>query len=220
MTCDEWRAQHLAGERTPQMDAHRRGCAACRAARPQLDQLRAHLADGAVWEEPPPELADRVLDTIRAGTAAEAAPRPPTARGRPLARWLAGAAAAVLVASGVLAVAARTSDPAPHWRLALEAAPAAPHATAEVEGWNGPTGMRVELDVDGLGPSGERGYYAIWFTSPDGRHVPAGTFRDDGKVVGWAGVTRDEFPRVWVTLEADDGDESLSGTTVLDTPGH
>jgi hypothetical protein len=202
------------------MDAHVGGCAACRAARLQLDQLRAHLADQAVWEEPAPALADRVLDTIRAGTAAEAAPLAGRSRARPRARWLAGAAAAVLLVFGVLAFAARSTPSAPDWQLALRATPEAPGAVADVEGWNGPTGMRVELHVEGLEPSGDDRYYAIWFTSPDGRHVPAGTFRDSGDVVAWAGVTRDEFPRVWVTLEPDDGDEALSGPTVLDTPGY
>jgi hypothetical protein len=37
-------------------------------------------------------------------------------------------------------------------------------------------------------------------------------------VWGWSGVTEAEFPRIWITLEPNDGDQSLSGPAVLDTP--
>ncbi|MPY95054.1 MAG: hypothetical protein GEV08_18940 [Acidimicrobiia bacterium] len=217
MTCEEWSARYLAGEVSAQAEAHLRGCASCRRARPQLDQLRSRLGDPAVWESPGPGLAEDVLDSVRAGTAAAATPRPARPRHRRRGWRLAGAAAAVLAALAGFALWPRAEGP--DWRLALEATTEAPGAVASVEGWRSVTGTRMQLDVEGLAPSGEGAYYAIWLTSPDGRHVPAGTFRGSGTVVGWAGVGRDEFPRVWVTLEQADGDEALSGTTVLDTPG-
>ncbi len=56
-------------------------------------------------------------------------------------------------------------------------------------------------------------------SSDSGEHVPAGTFRESGQIESWAGVTRADFPRMWITLEPDDGDERLTGETVADTPG-
>ena len=56
-------------------------------------------------------------------------------------------------------------------------------------------------------------------TSPSGQHVSAGTFREAGRIEAWSGVRRSDFPRIWNTLEPDDGDERLSGVTIADTPG-
>ncbi len=232
MTCDEYRAQRLAGDLDAQTDAHLRGCAACRAAGAGLDQLSVRLAEPAVWEAPSPALADDVLAAITAaahGTAPTAAPGSPgTATGdhgrptprpaRPWRRAVLAIAAALLVVAGAVALVGRGPGDGPDWQVALEATSAAPRAVAEAKGWNTATGVRIELDVSGLPPSGDDAYYAMWLTSPDGRHVPVGTFRDSGTVYAWSGVSRADFPRFWVTLEPNDQDESLSGPTVLDTP--
>jgi hypothetical protein len=105
------------------------------------------------------------------------------------------------------------------WELALRANDSVPGAVVSVHGWNKGTGTRLRLDVEGLPPAGPSEYYAIWMTSIDGQHVPAGTFRESGRIEAWSGVTRADFPRIWITLEPDDGDERLSGATVVDTPG-
>ena len=72
-------------------------------------------------------------------------------------------------------------------------------------------GTHLQLDVDGLAPAGPNEYYTIWMTSDDGQHVPAGTFRESGQIEAWSGVKRSDFPRIWITLEPDDGDERLTG---------
>jgi len=58
--------------------------------------------------------------------------------------------------------------------------------------------------------------WELWLTS-EAVHVSAGTFTAAGDVELWVGVARRDYPRLWVTLEPVDEDESLSGLNVLDT---
>ena len=87
---------------------------------------------------------------------------------------------------------------------------------AVVEGWNEPGGTRVSLDIEGLPMAPEGSIYEFWFTRDD-IHISAGTFVSPIDVQLWAGVTRREFPRLWITLEPIDNDESPSGINVMDT---
>lgn len=215
MTCDAFRAAHLAGARSPATDAHLHGCGACRRALGDLDEVAARLADPAVWEEPDPGLLARVAEALGEHTG-----RPATARRRlPRRRWAVAAATAAAVVVAVVATAQVGRGEAPDWRVALVPTAAAPGAVATVAGWVEDSGTRMELEVEGLPPASGGGHYALWLTAPDGRHVSAGTFTASGTLVTWAGASRAEFPRLWVTLEPDDGDETLSGTSVLDMPG-
>ena len=127
-----------------------------------------------------------------------------------------GAAFAAIVAVVAVVVSGSGSEH-PDFQFELAGTRAAPAASATVYGWDEAAGTRLELDVEGLPPSGPDAYYAVWMTSADGRHVAAGTFRSSGTVWAWSGVTEVEFPRVWVTLEPNDRDESLSGPAVLDS---
>jgi hypothetical protein len=246
VNCDEVRAALLAGDRNPAVEAHRRTCVACRRAEPGLEVLRRHLDDPDVWVEPSFDLEDRVAAAVRtAATGAAGLPIPgardrtgagrdhpserthPRSRSRERARrrrwslangWVvAGMGAAVAAVVALIAIlVSGSSGPHPDFEVALIGTRNAPAATAHVYGWNDAAGTRLKIDIDGLPPSGPDAYYTIWMTSPDGRHVPAGTFRSSGVVWGWAGVTEAEFPRIWVTLEPNDHDESLSGPAVLD----
>lgn len=217
MNCDDARAVYMSGDNAPQAVAHIKGCAECRRAVPELDQIRSRLSDPDLWEMPSPELRDRLVDTMAAATAPPV-PSPTISTPRRSRRLLAiGAAAAVAVIVAALAVLNPGADD-PDWEFALEASDAAPGATATIGGWNEQTGTRLELVVEGLPPAGADAYYALWLTAPDGRHIPAATFSESGTVSGWVAVSRRDFPRVWITLEAIDEDESLSGVKVLDTP--
>jgi hypothetical protein len=231
VNCDEVRAALLAGDRSAAVEAHRRGCAACRRAEPGLEMMRRHLHDADLWVEPSPELQDRVVAAVRTAATGTGTARAPDAgvetadARRPGRRWslssgvavaAMGAAFAAVVAVIAVVVAGSGSEH-PDFQFALVGTRAAPAASATVYGWNEAAGTRLELDVEGLPPSGPDAYYTVWMTSPDGRHVPAGTFRSSGTVWVWSGVTEIEFPRVWVTLEPNDHDESLSGPAVLDT---
>jgi hypothetical protein len=133
---------------------------------------------------------------------------------------LVGAAAALVigVVAASLVIVHGRADGA-DWELSLYANDSVPGAEVSVHGWNTGTGTRLRLDVEGLAPAGPSEYYAIWMSSIEGQHVPAGTFRESGRIEAWSGVTRSDFPRIWITLEPDDGDERLTGATVVDTPG-
>ena len=72
------------------------------------------------------------------------------------------------------------------------------------------------LAVNGLDPAPDGYIYEFWLS--DGpRYVSAGTFRAGGVVELWVGVSRRDFPRMWVTLEPIDTDAGPSSATVLDT---
>lgn len=209
MNCDEFRAQYLAGENGDATDAHLTGCAACRSRHPDLEAGRIALMDPAIWEEPPPELQDQVIALIAGNQS-----RAPTGVGR-LERWVRPlvAAAVVVVAVGLYGV---LRSPSPDWEVAMPGTDLAPLATSTVAGWNTDAGTRMILAVKGLDPAPDGFVYEFWLS--DGPlHISAGTFSADGEIELWAGVTRAEFPRLWVTLEPLDDDESPSGHTVLDT---
>jgi hypothetical protein len=169
------------------------------------------LRDPAVWAEPDHNLAGRVAEAVTAA----ARSRPPIRRGQ--SRWiLRGAAAAASIAViGVVTVAFINQ---PDWRVDLVPTVEAPVAAAEVFGWNTAAGTRMEITVSGLNQAPSGFYYEIWMTAPDRRHVSAGTFRGSGTVSVWSAVRRAEYPRIWITLEPADGDTTISGETVLDSP--
>ena len=92
----------------------------------------------------------------------------------------------------------------------------APAATSTVAGWNENTGTRLLVTIEGLDPAPEGYLYEFWLS--DGPlHISAGSFTDSGEIDLWTGVRRGDFPRLWVTLEPIDEDESPSSLTVLDT---
>ncbi len=207
MNCEELQARLLAGEPVA-AEGHLASCAACRSAVPDLEALRQRLADPALWEEPSPELGDRVVEMV-VGAAGDRRP----VRSR---RWIPVWVAAVGTVAAALVVGV-VRPGAPDWELELRATASGSVAVAQVAGWNTDAGTRMELEVEGLRRVGPDAYYELWLTSPDGRHVSAGTFRGPGEVTLWAGVRRADYPRIWVTLEPADGNPAPSGETVLDS---
>ena len=173
------------------------------AAEAHLNQVG--LDDAALWEEPSAGFAAAVIDAIDPSPAAGA-----TVRSSRL-WWMVGAAAAVLIAVGVY-----TMRPAPaDWEVALAPTDAAPGVEARVLGWNEASGTRMELVVKGLEPAPNGFVYELWLS--DGPvHVSAGTFHNPVDVTLWAGVSRGDFPRLWITLEPLDDDPS-PGLNLLDT---
>ena len=215
MTCDEFQRSYLLGDVTPAGEAHLRGCVDCQLVTPELEVLGARLSDPAVWEPPGSELRARVVGAV------VSAARPVGVSGRSVRRWwMAGVAATLLIAvvAASLVVVSGRADGA-DWEQPLYAKHASPGAVVSVQGWNTETGTRLRVDVEGLAPAGPNEYYAIWMSSTSGQHVPAGTFRESGQIEAWSAVARSEFPRIWITLEPDDGDERLTGPTIADTPG-
>ncbi len=210
MTCDRARTLYLAGDAGDDELAHLAACAACRDERSALDTTRSALSGRAMWLEPAPHIADQVVAMISGSPAA--AVREPRRRAKAWTR-LAAVAAAVVVAVG-LGIATR--PPAPDWEVAMPGTEAAPAATASVKGWNEEGGTRLRLNIAGLPDAPTGSVYEFWLTS-DAVHVSAGTFAAAGEVELWVGVARRDYPRLWVTLEKLDEDESLSGVNVMDT---
>ena len=207
MSCTEFQAEFLEGRMSRAADAHLAGCSTCRSQLTELRSIRSVIEDPATWEEPSSALEHRVVTDIVSMTESTPAGT----------KWwpamVAVAASLILITATVgFAVRAR-----PDWTLALDATEVQPAAAATVEGWNTDTGTRMRLNVSGLADLATDSYYEIWLTSPDGRHVSAGTFTGSGEVEATIAVRRSEFPRVWITVETNDEDESLSGETVLDT---
>ncbi len=122
------------------------------------------------------------------------------------------------MAAAIVAVAAfaLTAGSGPDGEVPLPATGEAPAAAGVVKGWNEAAGTRIVLDIEGLPPAPAGSVYELWF-SKDEFHISAGTFSSAGAPELWVGVSRRDFPRLWITLEPLDDDESPSGVTLMDT---
>lgn len=207
MNCDEARALFLAGEADGHAGAHLAECSACRRVREELERRRAVLVDPATWEVPPRTLEDEVVASVGGmrRTTGDAGGPP---------RWIWAVAAAAIVA--IVAIAALVRSPAPDWEVTMPGTDLAPGAVSTVAGWQTGSGTRMVLTVEGLEPAPEGSVYELWL-SGGGAHVSAGTFTGSGEIEVWAGVSRSQFPRLWVTIEPVDAEQGPSGATVLDT---
>lgn len=211
MNCDDARAAFLAGDATKGEMDHIGSCPECRRDWSAIDDARRVLDDPAFWSAPPDDLEDRLVAMI-AGAADGVEPAGSIRRKGWQYALGGGAIAAVLVA----ALWVGNREPAADWEVALPATAEAPGAVGVVSGWNEAGGTRVALDIEGL-PTAPDGYvYEFWFTNGP-IHISAGTFKAPENVELWVGVTRADFPRLWITLEPIDDDESPSGVNVMDT---
>ncbi|HEY0641585.1 MAG TPA: anti-sigma factor, partial [Pseudonocardiaceae bacterium] len=149
-------------------------------------------------------------------------------RGRAV-RWLAAAAAALLVAAavGIGAVVLSRQDDGPVTTIALTAGDLG-SARGEAQVRAVPGGREVVLSVSGLPPTAPGTYYECWFvgegdTEQQPNRVSAGTFTigPDGTttvtMVSAADPTR--FPKMGITLEPDDGNPARTGPKYLVSAG-
>ena len=170
-----------------------------------LEDLGIGLRDPAIWLEPRGSLRDTVVETVPAQTF-------DARSGRPVWPWL-GVAAVVIVIAG-LAAFIRTDRP--DWVVDLAGTTDYPSASAVVEGWNEASGSRMRISISGVDSAPVGFFYELWLS--DGPlHISAGTFVDVMDVELQAAVRRTEFPRLWVTLEPIDEDESPTSVVVVDT---
>lgn len=207
MNCEEVRVAYLAGDADHSAALHVQGCAACRSRIEDLEHAGALLDDPALWEEPSPELREQVAALVSADRREETKPW----LRRPLAAIAVAAAAFAVLGFGILA-----QLPRPDWTADMPGTTEAPMAMSTVSGWNTETGTRMLIEITGLEPAPDGYLYEMWL-SEGPIHISAGTFTGSGEVVLWSGVRRADFPRLWVTLEPIDEDESPSRVTVLDT---
>jgi hypothetical protein len=183
--------------------------------RAQLEELRALLADPAVWAEPDPGLEDIVVSAIsaEAGAAGAGAPAPhgtvvPIARKsrRPWLIGLAGAAAAAVIALVAIFAFRDTGTSAEHFSIGLQSGTA--EFTKTDSGW------RIYLEGADLPRLDNGQFYEAWLKKGDVL-VPVGTFNDGKQVTLWAGVSPKEYTTFTVTREAADGNQASSGDRVL-----
>ncbi len=209
MARDDDRVAELAGDGGLSLDP---------AEQAELEELRALLADPAVWAEPDPSLEDRVVSAIT--TEASQRPGRPVAT-RPYARsrrpWMfavAGVAAAALIALAV-SFSLRSGTSSPEFSMALTATELIPGAQGNATLTKTDSGWRIELDATGLPRLDSGRFYQAWLRNADGVLVPIGTFNEGQKVTLWAGVSPVDFPTLTVTQEAADGEQASSGQRVL-----
>jgi hypothetical protein len=201
MATDDDRVAELAGEEGDALDPIEQA---------QLEELRALLADPAVWAEPDPELEDVIVAAITAEGARPPAPPNvvplPRKNRRPWLIALAGVAAAAVIAVVAVVAFRDTGSSAEHFSIGLP--------SGKVEFTKHDSGWQVYLDVSDLPRLDNGRFYEAWLKKGD-ILVPVGTFNEGKKVKLWAGVSPKEFTTFAVTREAADGNQASSGDRVL-----
>lgn len=175
-----------------------------RAVESVLEDLGIGLDDPALWRDPPASLRDAVVGTVPPRTVDTLAPR--------VWAWL--TAAAVVIA--IVGLAALLRGDGPDWVVELDGTTDYPNASAVVQGWNEAPGSRMHISINGVEKAPEGFFYEFWLSNGP-LHISAGTFIDATDVALQAAVRRSEFPRLWVTLEPIDDDESPTSIVVVDT---
>ncbi|MGZ5385213.1 MAG: anti-sigma factor domain-containing protein [Acidimicrobiia bacterium] len=214
MRCEEARAAMLSGADIEPVRQHLATCQVCRSEQPMWAKMSSTLSSHSLWEEPPSDLSDRILQTVRGldeRDYSDTRAQPEHQR----TALFAGVAVTLLIALAGTFFATRslTAD----WEMTLATSEELPGATAVIRGWSTAMGTRMVLDITGVEDAPSGSYYEIWMTAPDGRHISAGTFSGSGRVTAFAGVRRADYPRIWITLETADDDLGPSPETYFDT---
>jgi hypothetical protein len=177
-----------------------------------LELLADILGDPATWAEPSHGLEDEVVDAV-----VHAQPRVAESKHRKRRYALpavASVAATILILVG--AVALTSGGTSADFTANLAATQLVPGASGSATVVHNAAGFRIALDAHGLKPLPPGQYYQGWLKNDAGTLVPIGTFSaSDGKVTLWSGVSPKEFPKLTVTIEATDNDQTSSGVIVL-----
>jgi hypothetical protein len=206
----------------------------------ELDELRALLADPAMWEVPGQHLEDTVVAAVTSAasretgdersdpaTSARRAPGREHARRarhrsrRSVVAWAAGGAAAAAIAIAVaIGVTAGTGPHATTFTAALSGTSLAPGATGQATLTQTTAGWRVTLHVSGLPRLDDGRFYQAWLKNAAGVLVPIGTFNQSGDITLWSGVPPTQYPTITVTRQQANGNEASSGQRVLIGQAH
>jgi hypothetical protein len=211
MTTDDDRIGYLSGDDTAGELDH--------AERAELDDVRALLADPAVWAEPPSGLEDAVVAAVAHEAAAPSAPGRSPAQPRHR-RGLRTAALVGVVAAAAALVVAVVLGPGrdaarPELDASLQATDLVPGASGYATFTETDSGWRIELDATGLPRLDDGSFYQAWLRNAAGVLIPVGTFNEPDDVVLWAGVSPVDFATITVTQELADDDPTSSGRRVL-----
>jgi anti-sigma-K factor RskA len=183
------------------------------AERAELDELRAVLADPAVWVEPPEDLQERVVGAV----GNTASPR----RSRLLRYAIAGTAAAAVLAVGLAFGLHATQGSRPvEYSASLSGTALAPNASGSVTLTKTVSGWKIHLHASGLPRRDNGAYYEAWLKDSDGVLVPVGTFNQPDDVTLWAGVPPTSHPTFTITRQLDNGNPASTGQVVLVGAAH
>lgn len=219
MNCQDVRAALLAGESSQAISSHLDGCVECRRAISDIESVRSNLSSDSMWAEPPAGLEDSVVaaivgaepsDTKRAGDIQHASDK--RLSPRTVVAMLGSVAAVVILVVSVVALVSRT--PAPDWQASMAGDTSATAAIGIVSGWSIGDGTRVVLEAPDLGLAPEGFVYQLWFSEASG-DVSAGTFTDPTYVELSVGVSRKDFPAVWIALQPIGMDAVSAGEALL-----
>jgi hypothetical protein len=196
---------------------HLAGCSSCQAQAGELSGVVSLLRQSGPEDEPSPDLRERALAGVRQAGAR-----------RSRNRWLAAAAAAIVLLVGV-GVASTTlpgdSQQAPQVISLVDAGSGNASGTADVRVTE--AGAVVDLHVSDLPPSPPGTLYECWFVGPGDtgerpNRVSAGTFlvgsSGSANVQMIAAADLSKFPKMGVTAEPADGNPQRTGPKVLITP--
>jgi Anti-sigma-K factor rskA len=201
----------------------------------ELDEIRALLADPAMWEVPGQHLEDTVVAAVTGAASRETGDErsdPPAAArraagGEPARRarrrprrsvvaWAAGAAAAAAIAIAIaIGVTSGAGTTATTFTAALSGTSLAPGATGQAMLTQTTAGWHVTLHVSGLPRLDNGRFYQAWLKNAAGILVPIGTFNQSGDVTLWSGVPPTQYPTITVTRQQANGNPASSGQRVL-----
>jgi anti-sigma-K factor RskA len=204
-----------------EMEQHIEGCSYCQERARWLQGSVEMLPTAVEQLEPPPELRERLMQTVRAeAAAAHAPPADRSERGRARRGWLdrlrtvprpalALGATLVAIAGGVVGYALGNNGSGVDTTTLQAQAPAGARATLERDGDSG------ILRVAGL-PQRKDRIYEVWIQR--GKEVrPAGLFQVDRSGRGAAGIPNglDDADRVMISAEPTGGSEQPTAEPVL-----
>ena len=216
---DDERIAYLAGEDVPSLPAEDVT---------PLAALRAELGAPATWDEPPPDLEDRVVMAVTRA-ADEARPQERVIAesrwSRLRSRWrirrpaLALSLSLPVAAAAAVAIVLITNSgqnaPELQFAMVVQGTALAPAAHGAATLTKTSSGWRIQLSAAGLPRRDGQDFYEAWLKNAAGVLVPVGTFNDARKVTLWSGVPVTKFRSLTVTQQVADGNPKSSGRRVL-----
>jgi anti-sigma-K factor RskA len=197
-------------------EAHLEHCEACRAEMRELEGLPDLMAAALPTPQAPAGLQARTFAAIeRESQARSRRPR--------LAGLAVAAVIAVLLAVGGAVVWQRIGASSPATTIAL-AAPGSGAARGLLHVHPMPSGVAVDLEVEGLAPTTPGRHYELWFVGPGDslqkpNRISAGTFvvgtSGKAKVQMFSAASLTRYPKVGITDEPNDGNPARTGPKVL-----
>lgn len=181
----------------------------------RLELIRSLLADESIWSEPPPHVADAILDEIGRDAGPTSPSSEPVRARRP---WAAAAALAAALVALVLGISGILTTADGEIVVAIEGTELEADASGEATVRPTGDGWWIRLEVSELGAAPPGAYYEGWVWNEEGHGVSIGTFHlrgEGGSVILWSGVDPADYPAIWVTLEDEDGDPTASERIVM-----